>query len=44
MRLSHMCPVTAARFDDPNLVSSAGLIPVNGTSVNKKVKIIQYCF
>jgi len=28
MQLSHMRPVTAARFDDPNLVSSAGLIPV----------------
>ncbi len=28
MELSHMRPVTAARFDDPNLVSSAGLVPM----------------
>lgn len=28
MQLSHTRPVTAARFDDPNLVSCAGLVPV----------------
>jgi len=28
MRLSHTAPVAAARFDDPNLVSAAGLVPV----------------
>lgn len=28
MQLSHTRPVTAARFDDPNLVSYAGLVPV----------------
>ncbi|MDJ0396521.1 IS1380 family transposase [Rhodococcus sp. G-MC3] len=28
MQLSHTRPVTAARFDDPNLVSAAGLVPV----------------
>lgn len=28
MRLSHTRPVAAARFDDPNLVSYGGLIPV----------------
>ncbi|MFC0449218.1 IS1380 family transposase [Rhodococcus jostii] len=28
MQLSHTRPVAAARFDDPNLVSTAGLIPV----------------
>ncbi|MDJ0363492.1 IS1380 family transposase [Rhodococcus sp. H29-C3] len=28
MQLSHTRPVTTARFDDPNLVSTAGLIPV----------------
>lgn len=28
MRLSHTLPVTAARFDDRNLVSAAGLVPV----------------
>src|SRR2546429_4979581 len=28
MRLSDARPVRAARFDDPNLVSAAGLIPV----------------
>ena len=28
MRLSHMRPVRAAVFDDPNLVSCAGLVPV----------------
>ncbi|MDI9940700.1 IS1380 family transposase (plasmid) [Rhodococcus opacus] len=28
MQLSHTRPVTAARFDDPNLVSTAGLVPV----------------
>ena len=30
MQLLHMCPVGAARFDEPNLVSSAGLVPVMG--------------
>ncbi len=28
MQLSHTHPVAAARFDDPNLVSTAGLVPV----------------
>jgi hypothetical protein len=28
MRLCHTTPVAAARFDDPNLVSAAGVIPV----------------
>ena len=28
MQLSHIRPVGAARFDDPNLVSCAGLVPV----------------
>ena len=28
MQLSHTRPVGAARFDDPNLVSCAGLVPV----------------
>jgi Transposase DDE domain group 1 len=28
MRLSHTRPVVAATFDDPNLVSAAGLVPV----------------
>ena len=28
MQLSHTRPVAAARFDDPNLVSSTGLVPV----------------
>ncbi len=28
MRLSHSRPVMAARFDEPNLVSAAGLVPV----------------
>ncbi|MFD9670089.1 IS1380 family transposase [Rhodococcus sp. NPDC059968] len=28
MQLSHTRPVKAARFDDPNLVSTAGLVPV----------------
>jgi hypothetical protein len=28
MRLSHTAPVAAARFDDPNLVSAAGVVPV----------------
>lgn len=28
MQLSHTLPVTAAKFDDPNLVSYAGLVPV----------------
>ncbi|MDT2007959.1 IS1380 family transposase [Rhodococcus opacus] len=28
MQLSHTRPVTAARFDDPNLMSTAGLVPV----------------
>src|SRR6202171_218225 len=27
MQLSHIRPVTAAKFDDPNLVSCAGLVP-----------------
>lgn len=30
MRLSHIHPVFRADFDDPNLVSSAGLVPVLG--------------
>lgn len=28
MQLSHTRPVAAARFDDPNLVASAGLVPI----------------
>lgn len=28
MQLSHTRPVAAARFDDPNLVSTAGLVPI----------------
>lgn len=28
MQLSHTRPVAAARFDDPNLVATAGLVPV----------------
>jgi len=28
MRVSHTRPVVAARFDEPNLVSAAGLVPV----------------
>jgi hypothetical protein len=28
MELSHTLPVAAARFDDPNLVSAAGVVPV----------------
>jgi hypothetical protein len=28
MRLSHTGPVRAATFDDPNLVSVAGLVPI----------------
>ena len=28
MQLSHTRPVTAAHFDDPNLVSCAGLVPI----------------
>ena len=28
MQLSHTLPVVAARFDEPNLVSSAGLVPL----------------
>jgi hypothetical protein len=28
MRLSHTRPVVAARFDEPNLVSAAGLVPI----------------
>ncbi|MFV9452588.1 IS1380 family transposase [Rhodococcus sp. NM-2] len=28
MQLSHTRPVSAARFDDPNLVATAGLVPV----------------
>jgi hypothetical protein len=28
MRLCHTAPVAAARFDEPNLVSAAGLVPV----------------
>ena len=28
MRLWHSAPRTRARFDDPNLVSCAGLVPV----------------
>ena len=27
MQLSHIRPVAAAKFDDPNLVSCAGLVP-----------------
>lgn len=28
MQLSHTLPVVSARFDEPNLVSSAGLVPL----------------
>jgi hypothetical protein len=28
MQLSHTRPVASARFDDPNLVSCAGLVPM----------------
>jgi hypothetical protein len=28
MQSSHTRPVAAARFDDPNLVSYAGLVPI----------------
>ncbi|GAA4394325.1 hypothetical protein GCM10023153_15280 [Ornithinibacter aureus] len=28
MKLSHTLPATSAVFDDPNLVSAAGLVPV----------------
>src|SRR4051794_25859828 len=28
MRLSHTAPVAAASFDEPNMVSAAGLVPV----------------
>ena len=28
MRLAHSRPVAAARFDEPNLVSAGGLVPV----------------
>jgi len=28
MQLSHTRPVTSAVFDDPNLVSAAGLVPL----------------
>jgi hypothetical protein len=28
VKLSHTLPATSAVFDDPNLVSSAGLVPV----------------
>ncbi|MGC0271837.1 IS1380 family transposase, partial [Pseudactinotalea sp. Z1739] len=28
MQLSHRSPVVSARFDDPNLVSAAGLVPL----------------
>ena len=28
MQLSHTLPVVSATFDDPNLVSAAGLVPV----------------
>ena len=28
MQLSHTRPVVSAAFDEPNLVSSAGLVPV----------------
>ena len=28
MRLSHTLPETSVAFDDPNLVSAAGLVPV----------------
>lgn len=30
MELSHTRPVVAAVFDEPNLVSAAGLVPVMG--------------
>jgi hypothetical protein len=32
LRLSHTRPVAAATFDDPNLMSTAGLIPVMALS------------
>jgi hypothetical protein len=28
MQLSHIRPVASANFDDPNLVSCAGLVPI----------------
>jgi hypothetical protein len=28
VELSHICPVAGANFDEPNLVSAAGLVPV----------------
>jgi hypothetical protein len=34
MRLSHSRPVVAARFDDPNLVSAAGLVPIVGLAAS----------
>ncbi|APE08618.1 IS1380 family transposase (plasmid) [Rhodococcus ruber] len=34
MQLSHTRPVAAARFDDPNLVSTAGLVPIMGLAQN----------
>lgn len=34
MQLSHTRPVAAARFDDPNLMSCAGLVPVTALAHN----------
>ncbi len=34
MRLSHTFPVVSASFDDPNLVSCAGLVPVMGLAAS----------
>ena len=34
MRLSHTRPVVAATFDEPNLVSAAGLVPVMGLAAD----------
>jgi hypothetical protein len=34
MRLSHSRPVVAARFDDPNLVSAGGLVPIVGLAAS----------
>ena len=34
MRLCHTTPVAAARFDDPNLVSAAGVVPVMRLAVD----------
>lgn len=34
MQLSHTRPVTATRFDDANLVSTAGLVPIMGLAQN----------